>query len=773
MKRQHRPALWQFIRLVAKHKFRSLPERELQTNHAAYAWCLRCNKDIFCHSASNNVKCHMQKYHPGVIEKYEAAEEEQKQAAQRSLDQEFDACDEPDPKWKKVSIGTEKQAHSNLLLAKWIACSLRPISIVEDEGFRAYVNYVAGDLAGLELKVPSRTEVRGTIMTLAQELRSKLKERLVQDCCYYTLTTDIWTDRAQRSYIALTVHYVSEQFDPFSWTLEVQPFAGKHTGLAIAKAVETAMANWGLDPQRCTKVLRDGGSNGVVACNMLNVPHMSCFAHCLHLVVAGALIKKKKKPKESSLQPTTPRIPEDNSDGVARSVAIDTTTEEADDETESLGGDHEIETEAEREGVQRLQEAARMEVEEFLAATTNTTDPSTAYDALMQTRAIVQKFRKLASYFHRSPKGSERLNSIQRQLHFQQHQIGLEKANELKLIVDCPTRWNSCYKMLQRFIQIKPAVVRFFCYLETSGGGEEFSDVKLQRPTLQEWLTIRCLRTLLTPFASASEALMGQNYPTLSLALPCLRHIRQVLQNEHLFDSEAAQAGNEAFVRDTIQHMQRVRTAFLTLFDARFSALNSELFWVTLLDPRYTKTPHLTSDERSEALEMLVDAAYELAYTVTLSSSAFSTPEATPSDQLSTIGTPQDAMDSLWDSLYGPREPVDITISQSANVDSAAARAKVEIELYAYLSQASKIKRDNKIDAYKWWGANRDNYPTIAPLARKWLGCVATSVPSERAFSTGGNIVTVKRCSLKPEFVRDIVFVAENCKPPARKKPVA
>ncbi|EGZ22392.1 hypothetical protein PHYSODRAFT_451067, partial [Phytophthora sojae] len=63
----------------------------------------------------------------------------------------------------------------------------------------------------------------------------------------------------------------------------------------------------------------------------------------------------------------------------------------------------------------------------------------------------------------------------------------------------------------------------------------------------------------------------------------------------------------------------------------------------------------------------------------------------------------------------------------------------------------------------KWWTKERRaKYPIIAALARKWLGRIATSVPSERAFSQSGNVVTSKRCSLDPEIIRDIMFVGET-----------
>ena len=44
----------------------------------------------------------------------------------------------------------------------------------------------------------------------------------------------------------------------------------------------------------------------------------------------------------------------------------------------------------------------------------------------------------------------------------------------------------------------------------------------------------------------------------------------------------------------------------------------------------------------------------------------------------------------------------------------------------------------------------------------QYLGVVATSVPSERLFSTAGNIVTAKRCALEPENVEKLVFLHDN-----------
>ncbi|KAI2664116.1 Transposon Ty3-I Gag-Pol polyprotein [Labeo rohita] len=50
-----------------------------------------------------------------------------------------------------------------------------------------------------------------------------------------------------------------------------------------------------------------------------------------------------------------------------------------------------------------------------------------------------------------------------------------------------------------------------------------------------------------------------------------------------------------------------------------------------------------------------------------------------------------------------------------------------------------------------WWKHNECKYPHIAKMARHYLAVPATSVPSERVFSTAGDIVTAKRSTFSPE----------------------
>ncbi|TYZ64190.1 hypothetical protein PybrP1_004982, partial [[Pythium] brassicae (nom. inval.)] len=48
----------------------------------------------------------------------------------------------------------------------------------------------------------------------------------------FTKTTDIWANRAQRVYMALTMHYLDASFRMRSWVLKVEYIPGVHTATA-------------------------------------------------------------------------------------------------------------------------------------------------------------------------------------------------------------------------------------------------------------------------------------------------------------------------------------------------------------------------------------------------------------------------------------------------------------------------------------------------------------------------------------------------------------
>ena len=51
-------------------------------------------------------------------------------------------------------------------------------------------------------------------------------------------------------------------------------------------------------------------------------------------------------------------------------------------------------------------------------------------------------------------------------------------------------------------------------------------------------------------------------------------------------------------------------------------------------------------------------------------------------------------------------------------------------------------------DVFEFWKANTFSFPTLAAMAKDYLTVQASSVPSERAFSSGTDLVTPNRCRM-------------------------
>ena len=63
-----------------------------------------------------------------------------------------------------------------------------------------------------------------------------------------------------------------------------------------------------------------------------------------------------------------------------------------------------------------------------------------------------------------------------------------------------------------------------------------------------------------------------------------------------------------------------------------------------------------------------------------------------------------------------------------------------------------------------WWKRMTNALPILSEIARSVLAIPASSAKSERVFSKGGNIVTVKRTRLNPKKVEKILIIQENKK---------
>jgi len=61
-------------------------------------------------------------------------------------------------------------------------------------------------------------------------------------------------------------------------------------------------------------------------------------------------------------------------------------------------------------------------------------------------------------------------------------------------------------------------------------------------------------------------------------------------------------------------------------------------------------------------------------------------------------------------------------------------------------------------DPLKWWHDNEAEFPAVARIARDYMSMLASSVPSEAAFSAAGRLVTDQRTSLDSSTVQNLML---------------
>ncbi len=103
---------------------------------------------------------------------------------------------------------------------------------------------------------------------------------------------------------------------------------------------------------------------------------------------------------------------------------------------------------------------------------------------------------------------------------------------------------------------------------------------------------------------------------------------------------------------------------------------------------------------------------------------------------------------------------LDQLLGKDFEVRMAATSVKVKVgeELKRYRERDPLPLRKNPL---QWWKEQQD-LPLLSSLAKRYLCIPATSVASERVFSTAGDIVSTKRSLLKHEHVDQLIFLKKN-----------
>ncbi|XP_035994609.1 zinc finger BED domain-containing protein 1-like [Fundulus heteroclitus] len=345
------------------------------------------------------------------------------------------------------------------------------------------------------------------------------------------------------------------------------------------------------------------------------------------------------------------------------------------------------------------------------------------------TDRLLGRVRRIVSFFHRSSIATTVYKEKQKLLDLPSH----------KLKADVKTRWNSSFEMLERFLEQQPAVTATLLDKKLRKGASDIHAL-----TESDLSTAEQMVSLLAPLKAVTTLMCEEKQPTVSVIAP--------LRTKLLTHFECA-PDDTPLIKD----MKRVMAE-----DLRERYVDEEPFLLraAALDPRFKKLPFLSDERRNQTFECIAEEAVQLKEQRN---------ESEAQDQKT---PPHAQMCDVWETKTMEEKP---PVSKKTKVLDDLFGDSFSTEDQSFRKKTSKELANDEIRKYRdiaslslggkvleWWKAHQAEFPLLADLAKTYLCIPGTSVPSERVFSTAGDIVRSERSVLSAEHVDQLIFLKKN-----------
>uniref|UniRef100_A0A3B4FMZ3 BED-type domain-containing protein n=1 Tax=Pundamilia nyererei TaxID=303518 RepID=A0A3B4FMZ3_9CICH len=238
--------------------------------------CKVCRMKIKYSGNTTNMRAHLTRHHPKIA--LTADGKASSKSAPLKNQPTLDTLS-----LAKLSPNSERAKKITQSITYFICKDLRPYNIVENEGF----SYMIKTLEPRYV-IPSRRFFADTaVPNLYIDVKHKVEESL-STAERVALTCDAWTSRAVDSYVTITAHYLTADWQLLSYVLQARTLHESHTGANIANLLQNTPQEWGIADKNLV-VVTDNASNMTIATQLAGYLHVKCFAHTLNLASQRAL----------------------------------------------------------------------------------------------------------------------------------------------------------------------------------------------------------------------------------------------------------------------------------------------------------------------------------------------------------------------------------------------------------------------------------------------------------------------------------------------------
>ncbi|EXX56929.1 hypothetical protein RirG_211800 [Rhizophagus irregularis DAOM 197198w] len=179
-------------------------------------------------------------------------------------------------------------------LIKWIITDQQAFFLVENSDFQLFVNSL-----NPRFQLPTRQLISESIIKLYNHKREMLYNFFEKTQHKFSITTDAWTSCTNLGYLAITLHWINENWTMTRVLLDMVPLHERHTGSYITEKVLETITYYNIGA-RILSVTTDNAANMNVfgrtlsevlqsKYNNLDFEHVHCAAHVLNLAVSDGM----------------------------------------------------------------------------------------------------------------------------------------------------------------------------------------------------------------------------------------------------------------------------------------------------------------------------------------------------------------------------------------------------------------------------------------------------------------------------------------------------
>lgn len=247
------------------------------------ATCLICKKEYRTCGNTSNLINHLKRSHQEIMTKEKDDKEDPNTSDSQS--KRFKSQPRLDNFVKVASYKncSTRKKEIDEQVALMVATDLQPYSFVEDTGFRKLMN-----IMDPRYVVPSRKTIKNLLNgEIFDKTFNKLME-ILSEVKYVSLTTDLWTSSANtESYCTITCHFIYKDKNE-SAVLDTSELQGRHTAQNIKEHITEVSARFNI-LRKVICIVTDNAASEKLACSLLQITHLPCFAHTLNLVVTDSI----------------------------------------------------------------------------------------------------------------------------------------------------------------------------------------------------------------------------------------------------------------------------------------------------------------------------------------------------------------------------------------------------------------------------------------------------------------------------------------------------